>query len=211
MKVAIVSESSADEAALRILVDAILGEKTQVVVPRVVRSRGWPAVLTGVPGVIKELHFNRDVDLLVLVADANGSTPHEQSHETTPILSSDCRLCELRTAVAKNISGLTPVPNKSPLHVAIGLAVPAIEAWLLCHKNPKLGEANWRSKRKSQPGSRKTRLDLKKELYGVERPGLTLETQVMVQRATELSSQLDLLEKRFPGGFGHLVRSLRSP
>jgi hypothetical protein len=52
MKLAVISESPADEAAIKILVDAIVGEETELV-PLRLRPGGWPHVLQLLPPIIK--------------------------------------------------------------------------------------------------------------------------------------------------------------
>jgi hypothetical protein len=71
MRVAILSESSADEAALRILVDAVLGVVTTVPSTTPLRSRGWHAVRNVLPVITKELQYRTDAEGLVVVVDSN--------------------------------------------------------------------------------------------------------------------------------------------
>lgn len=56
MKIAVVSESSADEAAVKILVDAIVGSETELVALRT-RPNGWPHVLSILPNIVVSLHL----------------------------------------------------------------------------------------------------------------------------------------------------------
>ena len=55
MKVALLSESPADEAVLRVLVEAVLGAPPKFVSPGL-RARGWPNVAQVLPAVIRHLH-----------------------------------------------------------------------------------------------------------------------------------------------------------
>src|SRR5690606_3209125 len=64
MKLALLSESPADEAAIEILVEAVLQEPVERVRPSL-RARGWPNVLQLLPAVVRHLHFNTNVELLV--------------------------------------------------------------------------------------------------------------------------------------------------
>ena len=80
MKVALLSESPADEAVLRVLVDAILGEPAQIA-PAGYRARGWPNVLQVLPAVIRHLHFNTDVDTLVVTCDSDDTPVHTAAHD----------------------------------------------------------------------------------------------------------------------------------
>jgi hypothetical protein len=55
-----------------------------------------------------------------------------------------------------------------------------------------------------------TKLSLKKDVYGTERPSLALETQRATEEARRLSQHLELLQSLFPIGFGALARDIRS-
>jgi hypothetical protein len=199
MKIAILSESSADDAALRILVDAIVEVRSEPVAVNL-RTRGWPAVRIDLPPVIRALHYRTDADGLVVVADSNHS-PFVPNN--TP-----SRLHELQQRVQTLLASLSPVHGRPVIPVAIGVACPAIEAWLLCHRRPEISEAAWQTglATKIDPY---TKLDLKRFLYGVERPSLKLETEKMIEAATELSAKIDVLEAQFPLGFGAFARELR--
>ena len=81
MKVAFFAESPADQAAITIFTEAILGSKTSFVSHAGLRNRGWPSVRTVLPAVLKELHYHTDAEGFVLVVDSNGSPPHVSAHE----------------------------------------------------------------------------------------------------------------------------------
>ena len=207
MKIAVLSESSADEAAIRIWVDAILGFKTKsVILEGSIRlHRGWPGVRRDIPLVVRHLHYHTEAEALVVVVDSDSSLPHEKAHRSATL---NCRLCELSECVKRIQSKLKPVRGRPSLRFAIGLAVPAIEAWLQCDQNAHVSETTWNQvlKRRS---NRYSKQSLKVDLYGTDRPTLNHETQIMVQRATKLASNLALLETRFPGGFLPLANALR--
>jgi hypothetical protein len=209
MKVAILSESSADEAAIRIWVDAILGFKTTTVIldKRIRLHRGWPGVREDLSFVVRHLHYHTDADVLVVVVDSDSSLPHDQSHLSAM---ANCRLCELRGKIRQIQSILKAVPGLRSMRVAIGLAVPAIEAWLQCDRDTHISETTWKQilARRSKRYSKQI---LKSNLYGTDRPTLNRETEVMVERAIALAANLRLLESRFPGGFLPLANALRQP
>jgi hypothetical protein len=71
MKVVVLSESSADEAAIRVLVNGILGRETEDVPSLPLRSRGWPSVIKVLPTVIKFLYYRTDAEALVVIADSD--------------------------------------------------------------------------------------------------------------------------------------------
>jgi len=210
MRVAVLSESSADEAAVRILVDAILKTPTTPVSleASIGLRRGWPGVREDLPAVLKHLHYHTEAEAVVIVVDSDLSVPHELAHPRPAPRELRCRFCELRDLCASVLGQLRPRPHQAAIRVAVGVAVPAIEARLLCATQSHISETTWRQVLAAQ-SARYTARSLKIELYGSHVPGLTHETKMMIQRATELSSNLDLLSQRFPDGFGPLMQALR--
>jgi hypothetical protein len=93
--------------------------------------------------------------------------------------------------------------GRTPLRVAIGLAVPAIEAWYRCGLDPQVTEAGW-----AAHAAAYTRNTLKQAVYGMERPSLELETQRAVEAAQRLAGNLPMLEQLFPG-FRTLAEGVR--
>ena len=131
MRVAILSESSADEAALRILTEAVLGRSIEVV-PRRRRAGGVGAAFKGLPPILKELHYRRTAEALVFVVDSNGTLVHPGGGEEACEAGGACRLCRARRIVREVQGTVRPVGDLPPIRVAIGLAVPQVEAWYLC-------------------------------------------------------------------------------
>lgn len=209
MKVAYLAESPADQAALTIFTEAILGRATESVWHNGLRSRGWNSVVSVLPAVLKELHYHSDAEGLVLILDSNGSPPHLPGHESVP--EPKCRLCKLRGIAAAALSKVRPRTTLSPLKIALGLAVPAIEAWLLCDVDSHVTEAAWINGLKDQSGRMPySKGDLKKRLYGTSRPSLAIETEAMKTAATRVAGDLAVIEQIFPQGFGALRKGLRS-
>lgn len=200
MRVAILSESQADEAALRILVDAALGVRTVVPTGPSLRSRGWPYVRDTFRTVALALHFRTAADGLVMVADSNHASVIEDHSKN--------RLRELQNLADSIRREMKPVSGHPPLQIAVGVASPAIEAWLLCKNRAEVSEATW-EKGLLEKRDPYTKLALKKQLYGVERPSLNMMTQHMVEAAQIASLELPLLEARFPNGFGSMLAELR--
>jgi hypothetical protein len=119
-----------------------------------------------------------------------------------------CRLCQLRRIIDEVRQQLRPRPHPSPLKIALGSAVPAIEAWLLCGVNPHVTEAAWiNGMREGRPPY--TKPSLKSELYGTSHPSLAVETKAMKTAASRLAANLNNLEICFPHGFGALKADLR--
>jgi hypothetical protein len=208
MKIAVVSESPADEAAVKILVDAVLGIQTEVVADPRFRPGGWSHVLKILPSMIASLHYYTAAEAMVVVLDSDDSTIHD-FQSSSAICSTDCRLCGMRTCIEESLRKLTPVPNKDALLKGVGLAVPSIEAWYRCGIDSHVNEATWARHLggESIPFDRKT---LKRDTYGTNIPNLVLETEVATRCASRLAENLDQLEQLFPIGFGCLVADLRS-
>lgn len=199
MKVAVLSESAADEAAIRILVECLLGQLIETVDVPPLRSRGWGSVVKVLPTLIRHLHYRTDAEGLVVVVDSDLSPVHLPAHEELGV--PECRLCILRQLAQTEERALRRVEGRSKLKVAAGLAVPQIEAWYLCGRDAKVTEAAWLLAMESGrlPYSSS---DLKNELYGSDRPTIQVETIHAQQEARRLANDLSLLEAFFPNGFG---------
>jgi hypothetical protein len=208
MKVVVLSESSADEAAIRILVNGILSRETQDVPPLPLRSRGWPYVLKVLPTVIRFLHYRTDAEALVVIADSDDSPLHQDSHDQAGNEEPGCRLCQLRSVFKE--TKLSAVPGRGELKSAVGLAVPAIEAWYLCGADPHVSEATWARRLGQGERISYTRNALKKSAYGTERPTLEIMTRHAVAAATRLAHNLPEMERLFPSGFGPFVNDVRN-
>lgn len=209
MKVAVLSESAEDEAAIRILVPAILGQAIDTINTPVLRSRGWPAVRDVVPAVLAHLHTQSDVDAFVVVADADYSVVHSLVHEEPKKADRNCHLCQLRAAVEKFERKHKSTPERPAILTAVGTPVPCIEAWYLYGKDRPNSEAAWINR--AEPGSKLyTRNDLKRWVYGTERPDQTRRKRHAVEEATRLAGFIGQLESSFPGGFAPFARDVRS-
>ena len=200
MRVAILSESSADESALRILVDEFLGVKT-IPVATNLESRGWHAVRNTLPAISKALQYKTDAEGLVVVVDSN----HTYLSGDEP----KNRLRDFRELVQRCQQQLKSVSGRVPLKIAVGVAAPAIEAWWLCKSNLQVNEAAWEKglAEKHEPYSKQ---ELKKQLYGSDYCSLELMTRKMTEAAQEIAKDLFALERAFPNGFGNLANELRS-
>lgn len=200
MRVAILSESAADEAALRILVDAVLGIKTFPIEKPSVAMTSIHGVRKSLRTVIQVLHHKSDAEGLVVVVDSN--------HSSLEATTGENRLREFGDLIAKTRANLRTRSGQPALLVAHGVASPAIEGWLLCKRDGQISEASWEKglRDKHDPY---TKLALKRRLLGVEFPSSELRLQKMTEAATEVAADLAHLERQFPNGFGSLARQLR--
>ncbi len=208
MKIAVVSEGPHDQAAVKILVDAILGIETELIAPR--RSpQGWPSVLNLLPAIITELHYQQvDAHGLVVVVDSDNTNAHDASHKIGKAEATSCRLCQMREVAERQLGRLTRVPNRSPVKFAFGLAVPQIEAWYRSALDTHVNENTWRLKIRGDRVSYDAK-SLKRDTYGSDRVPTFVKTNIAKQAAQRLATNLNQLEQMFPNGFGCLVRDLQ--
>jgi hypothetical protein len=208
MKVALLSESPADEAAVRMLAEAVLAETIAAVQPGL-RARGWPNVAQLLPAILRHLHFNTDADGLVVVVDSDDSVVHTAEHEAPGYFHPQCRLCQLRGIFHRTQKRFSPAHGRDRVLRAVGIAVPAMEAWYLGGQDPQVTELAW-VEGQARGSTPYTRRDLKWRVYGTDRPGLGFETQRAVECVRRQQRDLRRLEADFPHGFGALARDLRS-
>lgn len=208
MKVALLSESPADEVAIRVLVEAVLGEPIQQVQPAL-RARGWPNVAQVLPPVLRHLHFNTDAVGLVVVVDSDDTVVHTEAHEAPGYYHPQCRLCYLRAVYRQTMKKIPPARGRDRVLRCVGVAVPAVEAWYLCGRDSSVGEAAWIA---AQEKNRLpyTRRELKWRVYGTDRPTLPHEIDCALREVQRHRHDPRRLEADFPGGFGSLARDLRS-
>ncbi len=209
MKAAILSESPADEAGIRILVEGILASPIERVPTQPLRTRGWPSVLRVLPAVILRLHYHTDAEALAVVVDSNRTALHRGQADQECEGDDKCRLCLMRNAADKVLNDLSPVHGRKPIKVAVGLAIPAVEAWYLCAPGSGVSENTWsRGMESRKPPYDNNRL--KRDAYGTDRPSLVLETQRAEDACLRLAGNLKLLERKFPFGFGTLAAAIRA-
>ena len=162
MKIAVLGESGGDEEFVPVIAQAILEHPIETV-SRHLRARGWPSVRQVLPAVFKELFYHSDADGLIVIADSGFSRIHRLSDEPAEASRDGCRACQLRLAVQVAQRHVRSTARPKRLEVAIGLAVPAIEAWYLCGVDGRVTEAAWVSGLNSGPMPY-TRAGLKRDL-----------------------------------------------
>jgi hypothetical protein len=206
MKLAIFSESEADEAAIRILLDGILGTATERPSLPPLRARGVDAVFATLPAVIAHLYYRTDTDALVVVVDSDRKPLPDDKRSDSAEHRRECRLFRLQDTIAEAESRLSAIPGRAPLQIVAGLAVPQIEAWYLVGRDPHVSEAAWAN------GLRTGQLpytgrSLKEQVYGTDAPSFEAELARATAEATRIVSEekLDSLKTLFPLGFGTLA------
>ena len=207
MNVALLSESPADEAALRVLVEAVLGAPPHFL-GHGFRVRGWPNVAQVLPAVIRHLHFNTFADALVVVVDSDDSVVHTQAHERPDYFHPQCRMCQLRAVFRQTTKRLPPAHGRERVLRCVGIAVPAIEAWYLCGRDATVNEAAWIAGQTSGRAPY-SRAELKWRVYGTDRPSLPHEIRCALHEVERHRRDSRRLENDFPG-FGSLAHDLRA-
>lgn len=213
MRLAVLAESEADEDVLRLLVEAILKRPTAAIGHYQLRSRGWPSVLQVLPSVFRNIYFETDADALVVLADSNHSAPHWSTLDTSQQPDAKkCRVCRMSATIDAIRPRTVGRPERAPLKTAIGVCTPAIEGWLRIGLNPHVGEADW------VRGLQENRFpyttdELKEQVYGHARaPGSIIRRRALeeARRIVDDPALLQLLEVRFPGGFGSMATEIRT-
>lgn len=206
MKLAILSESPADETALRILIEAVIGGPVQLVHSGL-RARGWPNVAQVLPAIIRHLHFNTDAEGLAVVVDADDSVVHTETHEAPGYFHPRCRLCQLRAVFRQTAKRLPPARGRTKVLRAVGVAVPAVEAWYLCGRDERVTEQVWLDGQ-NLGRAPYTRAELKWRVYGTDRPSLPHEIRCALEETKRHARDTRRLENDFPG-FRSLALDLR--
>ena len=212
MKIAIFSEFTTDENVLKILVEGIIGEEIEIVpYPNKLQSRG-SGVPRDVPAVLSSVYYNTEAEFLIIVRDSDDTPIHKKDHDEPNNKEIEkCRFCELHKIVESALEHLTHKQGKENFKVAIGVAVPAIEAWLLCGVNPHASEATWINKQKEKGFNLySNRKKLKAALYGSNISSDKTKVERGMESAKRLAQNIEQLETFFPDGFGSLANEVRS-
>jgi hypothetical protein len=150
VKLAFISESPADEAALAAFCEHVLNRKIECVPSPARLFRGWPALKKSLSPALRSLKWT-EVDLIVVCADGDGTDP------THP---------ENRQQQLHDIVFQTGMRDRT----VVALAYPQIEAWWLAPLDPNLHEKGWSDRNTTRLSYEKN--GLKKRLYGTDKPNL---------------------------------------
>lgn len=208
MKIGFYCESPADQAALAIFTEGLLGSPPEPI-NMDLEGHGVPGFFSALGGVFRGVHYISDAEGLVIVVDCDDTELHTAAHDSPGPREDRCRLCQTHKIVELARKQLKPRVGRPELKVAIGLTVPAIEAWYLVGKEHQVGEAAWRvGLNAGRPPF--TRPNLKKLVYGTDRPSLELETARAMEEARRIIGNMKAIEIAFPDGFGLMAKEIRS-
>lgn len=214
MKVAIAAESAIDEQALRQIVNAALGHATtQPSPPFRLRDGGVHALLNrDLTPLLRHYHYQTDADAVVVVIDSDNKLIHCDEHDLHPPVPGACRFCDAVRTTQKVLSQLRqPEHRIGPLKFAVGLAVPLIEAWYRCLDDHRIDEFAWQRFLDGQPKPFEPSA-IKPAVYGNGFRSLTHDEriEIAVTHAARVVAEIEKVERRFPNGFGRLLRDLRN-
>ncbi len=196
--VAILSESPADEACIAIIAEAVIGAPIVPFQPPLHRRpNGWPSVLNLLPVLTWYLYHRTNAEGLIVVVDADDTSVHPDGKDNR------------RNQIRHCLEGIVRKFDSSrAFPTAVGVAAPALEAWLLAQRHPKINERPWHAL--TVPGNgRPLRQQYKRMLYHTHSPSLQLSTRRMVAAAHQMTPHLDSIAKRFPYGLKSLISDLR--
>ena len=208
MKIGFYCESPVDSACLAVFVEAILGAPPEPI-SKDLDGHSVPAFFNVLDGIIRGVHYNSDAEGLVLVVDSDDSPIHIEAHDSPGSEDDECRFCRTRKIVANARKRLKSIPGRSPVKVAIGLAVPALEGWLMVGKNHQVKESAWVANSSGGRGPF-TRQQLKEMVYKANQNSWEDITKRAVEEATRFSADIQALVRAFPMGFGLMEREIRS-
>ncbi len=212
MKIACYSESLADQAALEVFAEALVGEPLEPL-GLFLEARGVTQVFNTLEAVVRKVYFGTDATGLIVSVDCDDNPLHAGAHPSTAGAASDCRLCEIHRLINWALNPLIgKVPGRAPLKYAAGMAVPAIEGWYLIGDDPHVGEANLLTQVQSVSCAQ-IREKLKQKVYGTDRPTIEMETDFAIAEAKRIVSHPELMERLkdyFPVGFTPMAREIAS-
>jgi hypothetical protein len=208
MRIGFYCESPADRAAMAVFAEGILGAAPEPI-SMDLEARSYPGIISALDGVFRGVHYGSDAEGFVVVVDCDDSPLHSPDHDAPPGGEPACRFCRAQQIIASARRHLKRRPGQPELKVAVGLPVPAIEAWYLAGKNHEVGEPGWIvGLANGRPPF--TRPQLKKLVYGTDRPSLELETECAVREARRIITDMSAIETALPAGFGLMARTIRS-
>jgi hypothetical protein len=208
MRIGFYGESPADQAAMGVFTEGIIGEPPERI-SMDLAADGVGRVLSTLRDVLIAVHYNSDAEGLVVVVDADDTDLHDSTHDFMSAENDGCRLCKCLKIIAKARNRVKPRQGRPELQIAVGLAVPSIEAWYLAGKNHQVGEAAWKTGLASGRLPF-TRPQLKELVYGTNRPSIELETERATAEARRIIADMKAIESASPAGFGLMAEQIRT-
>lgn len=100
MKIAFFGESPADQAAVSVFTEGLLGEPPEHT-EMALEGHGVTGVLNALVGVFRGVYYNSDAEGMVLVIDCDDTELHHSDHDKPGNGGENCRLCQARKIITK--------------------------------------------------------------------------------------------------------------
>src|SRR5438128_8941863 len=117
MKIGYYCESPADQAALAVFTEGILGTPPEPI-NMDLEAHSVPAFFSALEGVFRGVHYNSDAEGLIVVVDCDDKEVHDTKHDTSKD-GENCRLCQARGIIDRTRNQLKPRQARPELKVAI--------------------------------------------------------------------------------------------
>ena len=100
MKIGFFGESPADQAAMAVLTEGLLGEPPEPI-GMDLEAHGVTGVFSALDGVFRGVYYNSDAQGLVVVVDCDDEELHDPAHDAPGGGGERCRLCQARRIIGK--------------------------------------------------------------------------------------------------------------
>jgi hypothetical protein len=208
MRVAVFSESAIDDQIGMRLVEGIYGKSLVREELQGLRVRGVNALFRTLESVVKRLHYRSFADALVVIADSDNCDVHDATHDGSQ---QRCRHCRLEREISRIKRELRRVEGRPPFEIALVVATPSIEAWLVDGGSNCRSETAWRQARSRGVDAVSEIKQMKELAYGST--GLR-NSPIRLARGLEhveqLLERIDVVRAAFPDSFGRFVEAVRS-
>src|SRR5438128_3606915 len=120
MKIGYYCESPADQAALAVFTEGILGTPPEPI-NMDLEAHSVPGFFSALDGVFRGVHYNSDAEGLLVVVDSDDTELHDPAHEAAAAGVERCRFCQARKIIVQAQRQLKVRQGRAQLRVAIGL------------------------------------------------------------------------------------------
>ena len=100
MKFVFFGESPADQAAVAVFAEGILGQPPETI-DMGLEGHGVTGVLNTLAGVFRGVYYNSDAEGLVVVVDCDDTELHSPEHDKPGDGGEKCRLCQAREIIGQ--------------------------------------------------------------------------------------------------------------
>src|SRR5437868_15260804 len=98
MKIGYFCESPADQAAMAIFTEGILGQPPEPI-NMDLEAHSVPGFFRSLDGVYRGVHYNSDAEGLIVVVDSDDAVLHSEAHDAPGVTEDRCRYCQIRKII----------------------------------------------------------------------------------------------------------------